>query len=356
MNFSPRLLLYPFSLLFCIIARTRNFLFDRGLLKSVSYQIPVISVGNITVGGTGKTPITEYLVNFLSSGYHCALLSRGYGRSTRGPILAGEDALPETIGDEPMQMKLKFPRLTVAVAEKRVAGMEKILALPESPQVVLLDDAYQHRSLTPGLSILVTDYYRPMHKDFCLPAGNLREPLSGKKRAHIIVVNKCPENLTRQQSDAILYKLAPLPKQKVFFSNIHYQDPVKLNGDTPGVSFPGIIKQDNVSIVAIAGIGNPEPFFEEVRKYNRNLKAITFPDHHDFSNADIAELSKSLKDTNTIIITTEKDAVRLKHKQQDRGLFDKIWYIPIEIKILFNQEDIFHKTVKNYVRTNQRNS
>lgn len=356
MNLSPRLLLYPFSLMFCIIARTRNFLFDKGLLKSVSYPIPVISVGNITVGGTGKTPITEYLVKLLASRYHCALLSRGYGRSTRGPILAGEDALPETIGDEPMQMKMKFPDLTVAVAEKRVAGMEKLLALPGPPGVVLLDDAFQHRSVTPGLSILVTDYYRPMYKDFCLPAGNLREPLAGKKRAGIIVVNKCPENLTRQQGDAILAKLNPRHDQEVFFSSVSYQAPVKLNGDTRGASFTEIIKHEDVSIVAIAGIGNPAPFFEAARKYNKSLETITFPDHHDFSNADIARLGKTLKDTNSVIVTTEKDAVRLKHKNTDPALFDKIWYIPIEIKILFNQEDIFNKTVKNYVKTNQRDS
>lgn len=310
-------------------------------------------MGNITVGGTGKTPITEYLIQRLSPQYQCALLSRGYGRSTKGARLAGEDALPATIGDEPMQMKLKFSRLTVAVAEKRTRGMQKLLALPEPPQVVLLDDAFQHRYVTPGLSILVTDYYRPMYKDICLPAGNLREPLSGKKRAQIIVVNKCPENLTPKEADVILKKLAPLPGQKVFFSHICYQTPVKLNADIAGSSFPAILKSKNVTLIALAGIGYPAPFFEEVRKYSKHLKTITYPDHHDFSNADMARLGRALKEPNSIVITTEKDAVRLKHKNPAPPLLDKIWYIPIEIKILFNQEDIFNKTVKNYVETNQ---
>lgn len=358
MKLTPRLLLYPFAILFCSIAKTRNYLYSKGVFKSHSYNIPLVSIGNLTVGGTGKTPLTEYLIKQLSSHYSIALLSRGYGRKTKGPLLADQKSSPASIGDEPMQMKLKFPGLTVAVAEKRILGMDKLLSLSSPPQVVLLDDAFQHRAIQPGLSILVTDYYRPIYKDLCLPAGNLREPVSGKSRAQIIVVNKCPENLSIEERDNILKKLAPLPGQKVFFSSVDYKTPRKLNNSESDSSFSEIISKPHTSIVAVAGIGNPSPFFEKVRNYNCDIKPIAFPDHHDFTHANMNKIANATKKagSNTIILTTEKDAVRLKHAPVDSHLSAKIWYIPIELKILFNQQNTFNKTVEDYVSTNQRNS
>jgi tetraacyldisaccharide 4'-kinase len=357
MKMTPRLLLYPLSILFCTIIRIRNLMYNMGVLKSTAYSTSIISVGNITVGGTGKTPLTEYLIKLLSPEYRCALLSRGYGRDTKGPLMADKKASPRTIGDEPMQMKMKFPNLKVVVAEKRVLGMNAILSMPEKPEVVLLDDAFQHRALKPGLSILVSDFHRPMYHDICLPAGNLREPMSGKKRARIIVVNKCPEHLSPEKRDTILKKLAPDANQQVFFSTIVYQAPVKLDRHTSNQGIPESIVNRDIPMLALSGIAYPQPFFREVEQYSHSIHKLIFPDHHDFSQKDLRNIHRISKKSgrNTIIMTTEKDAIRLKHKSVNKTLLKNIWYIPIELKILFNQQDSFNKTIKNYVITNQRN-
>jgi len=351
---SPRILLYPLSLVYCLITSVRNKLYNRGIKKTTRYQIPLISIGNLTVGGTGKTPMSELLIKTLLPDYRCALLSRGYGRKTKGPRMAANDASPATIGDEPMQMKLKFPELTVMVAEKRTLGMEYLLQQNPAPQVVLLDDAFQHRAVTPGLSILITDYYRPIYKDLCLPSGNLREPLRGKKRADIIVVNKCPENLSESEKKHIIKKLSPTPKQQVFFSCIGYGN-LKQTGSSNSIGPKPDVKRP---VLALAGIGNPIPFFQETAKYGDVFEQLTFPDHHDFSDSDITKIRKKLEQMapGAIILTTEKDAVRLSHKNLPATLSENIWYIPIELEILFNEQNTFLKTVKNYVEKNQRNS
>ena len=351
MKFSFRLLLFPFSLLYCLITATRNLLYDRGIKKSTRYKIPVISIGNLTVGGTGKTPMSEMLIKMLLPEYQCAILSRGYGRKTRGPVLADEHASAVSIGDEPMQMKTKFPGLTVMVAEQRTLGMELLLKQTLPPEVVLLDDAYQHRAVTPGLSILVMDYFRPVYKDFCLPAGNLREPGSGKKRADILVVNKCPKTLDFKEKDSITKKINPTPQQKIYFSSIGYGTLQPINEKA---SFE-ITKKTKIPVLAIAGIGNPAPFFKEAAGYASRLEKIAFPDHHDFSDADIQKISNELQKlgSEAIVVTTEKDAVRLRGKDLSPLLSQKIWYIPIELEILFNEQDSFFKTVKNYVGKNQ---
>ena len=349
-----RILLFPFSLLYCLVTSIRNALYNSGIKKSTAYPVPLISVGNLTVGGTGKTPLTELLIKTLTPDYNCALLSRGYGRKTKGPIHAKDDASPSTIVDEPMQIMQKFPDLTVMVAEKRTLGMDYLLQLNPPPKVVLLDDAYQHRAVSPGLSILVTDYYRPIYKDFCLPAGNLREPLAGKKRADIIVVNKCPHNLSETEKDKILRKLKPTAQQKVFFSTIGY-DYLKSLKSTDTRELFG---KENKPVLAVTGIGNPAPFFNHVEGYTKELEKITFPDHHDFSDTDIKKINAKLEKMgpDSIVITTEKDAVRLRHKNLPDSLSKKIWYLPIELKILFNEQNTFIKTVKSYVEENSGNS
>ncbi|PWE00414.1 tetraacyldisaccharide 4'-kinase [Marinilabilia rubra] len=354
MEFTPRLLLLPFSWLFCFITRTRNFLYNRGVFKSKSYDLPIISVGNITVGGTGKTPLTELLIRTFSPEFRCALLSRGYGRKTKGPVLATESSTPLSIGDEPRQMQLKYPTLKVMVAEKRVLGISKLLKLTDPPQVILMDDAYQHRAVNPGFSILVVDYFRPMHKDFCLPAGNLREPLSGRKRANIMIVNKCPADLTKRESEIITRKLCPLAHQQIFFSCIDYQPPKKLFKTTEPDTSLSAGKFSKRPILAVAGIGNPVPFFKEARKYASQLETLSFRDHHDFTSGDIQKMAHTLKNmgSQTIVLTTEKDAVRLKDKDLPLELSGKTWYIPIELEILFNEQDTFIKTVEHYVKKN----
>ncbi len=350
----PRILLFPFSILYCFVASLRNKLYNIGVKKSTSYKIPVISIGNLTVGGTGKTPLTELLIKQLTPCYRCALLSRGYGRKTKGPLLAGEESSPFSIGDEPMQMKQKFPGLTVMVAEKRTLGMQHLLKQKPSPDVVLLDDAFQHRAVNPGLSILVTDYFRPVYKDFCLPAGNLREPFSGKNRANLIIVNKCPKDLSPPESEQIKKRLSPAPYQQVFFSSIGYGELCSMKDSDECEQIP----EKKRPILAVSGIGNPMPFFEEAEKHATLFYSLAFPDHHDFQKSDIRKINKKLDQLgpDAIIITTEKDAVRLKYKNLPRSLSSRIWYIPIELEILFNKQDTFLKTVKNYVEQNQRDS
>lgn len=354
MKLTPRLLLLPFSWLFCIITRTRNYLYNTGIFKSNTYSVPVISVGNITVGGTGKTPLTEFLIRTFSAEFRCALLSRGYGRKTKGPVLASQNSTPSTIGDEPKQMQLKHPDLTIMVAEKRVLGIEQLLHLSSPPQIILMDDAYQHRAVTPGFSILVTDYYRPMHKDFCLPAGNLREPLSGRKRANVIIVNKCPKDLSERESEAIVKKIKPYSHQQVFFSCINYKNPRKLFHSAGTDQVLPDTNTTKTPVLAMAGIGNPAPFFKEAQRYDDGLETLVFRDHHDFTAADVKKMIQRVKEAGpeAIVLTTEKDAVRLKHKDLPAELSDKIWYIPIELEVLFNQQDTFIKTIKQYVREN----
>ena len=363
MKFTLRLLLFPFSMIYCLIAEIRNLLYDTGIFSSEGAAVPLISVGNLTVGGTGKTPLTEYVTRLLLPEIRCALLSRGYGRKTRGAFLIGENgpATPASIGDEPMQMKMKFPTLMIAVAEKRRKGIEKLMTFSRPPETIILDDAFQHRAVNPGLSILVTDYHRPVYQDVCLPAGNLREPFRRRKRADIILVNKCPGNMTKEEGAVITGKLAPFDHQQVFFSAISYDAPTPLypqnesggHGHTP---LSTII--ENHPLVAMAGIGNPGPFFNHLRQFNGLLQTLTFPDHYSIAQKGIDRLGTALKQAgpDAVIVTTEKDAIKLKHVNLPPEISERIWYLPIQLRILFNQQDNFNKIIKSYVNTNKRNS
>ncbi len=308
MPLSWRLLLLPISFVYCWVVAIRNRLYHKGIIKSRRFELPVLSIGNLTVGGTGKTPLTEYLFRLLMPHWQVALLSRGYGRKTKGVLEAGPDDTAISIGDEPMQMKLKFPSARVVVAEKRVKGMEHLLASPKPPQVVLLDDAFQHRALTPGFSILVMDYFRPVYRDWCLPAGNLREPAHNAARANLIVVNKCPLNLSEDERQSIIQKLKPEKHQSVFFSSIGYLPPQRLIDSIPGPDFEPETNLKGTNILALAGIGNPGPFFAEIRKRGLPVTALAFGDHHEFTPADLQKIEKSLKKMgpDAILITTEK--------------------------------------------------
>ncbi|TCO08281.1 tetraacyldisaccharide 4'-kinase [Natronoflexus pectinivorans] len=352
-----RKLLLPFTWLYAFIMHARNFMFDKGILSSQSYNVPVISIGNITVGGTGKTPLAEHVIRLLLPHHSCAMLSRGYGRKTRGVFLADAASDYKTIGDEPMQMHRKFKELTVVVAEKRQAGMELLLSKSSSPNVVVLDDAYQHRYVKPGFSILVTDYHRPMWKDFCFPAGNLREPLSGIKRANLIVVNKVPGNLSLVEADAIRKKLRKCDSQQMFFTTVVYKNPAPLlKNNAQDKSFQEILSEKNTPLVAMAGIGNPEPFFKMAREFGVPVSTIRFPDHHDFSENDIRKIDeegKRIGFPNPMILTTEKDAIRLdSNKHVSEQMKSRIWYIPIELEFLFGEQVIFDKKIKDYVGKN----
>ncbi len=355
--FRLRRLLLPFSWLYAAVMALRNKMFDLGILPAVQYSLPVISVGNLTVGGTGKTPVTEHLLQLLLPTWRCATLSRGYGRKTKGVIISGTSDDYITIGDEPMQMRLKFPQATIAVAEKRVDGMSALLNLPSSPEVILLDDAFQHRYVKPGLSIMVIDYHRPLWKDTCLPAGNLREVASGINRAHVIIINKCPAELQKLEAQKLTQQLKLKNKQPVFFTTIDYKDPVCLTSNPSEGQLTQKLAVGKTSFLAISGIGNPAPFYESLKRYKTPFRTKTFKDHHSYTAEDLKEItSMQNPDPNvrTLIITTEKDAVRLRNSPgMTQELLSSIWYIPIGLKFLFDEQPTFDKIITDYAKENK---
>ena len=345
-------LLWLFSFIYGGILFVRNKLFDWGRLKEKKYDLPIISIGNITVGGTGKTPLTEYVIRLLEYKYRIALLSRGYKRKTKGVVIATANNTVEDIGDEPKQIQTKFPGITVTVAEKRTEGIERLLQ-EKQPEVIVLDDAFQHRYVKPGLSILVIDHNRPLWSDHPFPAGRLREPRAGQKRADIIVVSKCPEGLTVAQKDLFIKKLHPHPKQQVFFTFVKYLPPVN-----PGRA--GYRLNNETEIIALAGIANPKPFFNSLEEKYHLKEKITFPDHHAFNKTDCKQIEIAFQNINAgnkAIITTEKDFMRIKDipwlSEETRS---HIWYIPIKISFLFDEEKKFNLLIKNYVEKDKKNS
>ena len=337
MNFL-RKILFPLAFLYWLVTFIRNWLYDKGIFKSFSFDIPIIAVGNLSVGGTGKTPQIEYLIRLLSDNYKVAVLSRGYKRTTEGFILADEKATASSIGDEPFQFYSKFPNIQVAVDANRKSGIENLLQLPNKPDVVLLDDAFQHRKVKAGFYILLTAYDDLFCDDYILPFGNLREPSSGKKRADMIIVTKCPKDLSELAQQKIKEKLKV--KQQVFFTTIQYDDCVFGNDSQLLVS-----EIQSESKVLVAGIAKPKLFFDFLK--NDNDETLVFPDHHDFSKQD-CELILA-KANGRKIITTEKDFVRL------NGLLPKaqLFYLPIKSTFLNTNID---KTIEDYVGQSSRNS
>ena len=337
MNFL-RKILFPLAFLYWLVTFIRNWLYDKGIFKSFSFDIPIIAVGNLSVGGTGKTPQIEYLIRLLSDNYKVAVLSRGYKRTTKGFILADENASASSIGDEPFQFYSKFPNIQVAVDANRKSGIENLLQLPNKPDVVLLDDAFQHRKVKAGFYILLTAYDDLFCDDNILPFGNLREPSSGKKRADMIIVTKCPKDLSELAQQKIKEKLKV--KQQVFFTTIQYDDCIFGNDSQLLVS-----EIQSESKVLVAGIAKPKLFFDFLK--NDNDETLVFPDHHDFSKQD-CELILA-KANGRKIITTEKDFVRL------NGLLPKaqLFYLPIKSTFLNTNID---KTIEDYVGQSSRNS
>lgn len=328
-----RILLFPFSVLYGVITQFRNFLFDMGILKSYSFEIPIIAVGNLSVGGTGKTPQIEYLIRLFSDKYKIATLSRGYKRHSKGFLLADENVTAKTLGDEPFQFYQKFPNIQVAVDANRKNGIEQLLSLKEKPEIILLDDAFQHRKVKAGFYILLTSYGDLFCDDFMLPTGNLREGRSGSKRANLIVVTKCPKAISEAEQNKIVTKInGNVP---VFFSYIDYGEKVFSSSKTLNVE--DLISADKL---LIAGIAKPKPFFEHLSK--GKSETVTFPDHHHFSAEDILEIKNKSK--NKIVITTEKDYVRLK----DHFSKDEIFYLPIKTSFV-KEENKFDDLILNFV-------
>ncbi len=342
-RFYLRLLLSPLAIIYGSITSVRNFLYDLNILKSTSFDIPVINVGNLSVGGTGKTPQIEYLIRLLQQEYKIAVISRGYKRKTKGFIVAYHNATPENIGDEPYQIYRKFKHVIVAVGENRVNAIRKVLD-KFSPGVILLDDAFQHRRVNAGLNLLLTPYATPFYKDFILPAGHLREARDNAQRADIVLVTKSPNQLTDEQKTAIKKAIKKYTKAPVFFSSIAYDDQI-YSQDT-------VLELKDLTgyqILLITGIANPQPLYSFLSEKNLNFDSLKFGDHHHFSEADIQKIKqkfKGLKASKRIILTTEKDYVRLSpHLTAD------LFYLSIQTKI--EKNELFNKKILNYVRDNQ---
>jgi len=329
-----RKILFPFAILYGFITAFRNFLFDKGILKSHSFDLPIIAVGNLSVGGTGKTPQIEYLIRLFSPTHKIATLSRGYKRKSEGFILADANSNAEILGDEPFQFYKKFPNILVAVDANRKNGIEQLVNISK-PDIVLLDDAFQHRKVKAGFYILLTAYNDLYADDFILPTGNLRESRSGAERANIVVVTKCPANLSEKEKNSIERKLQLESKQKLFFTSIVYDEFIFSEEKQLTVS-----EIKNSEKVLLAGIAKPEPFFDYLK--NENDTILTYPDHHHFSEKDILEITS--KAEGKIIITTEKDFVRLKGNLPVAQLF----YLPIMSQFLFEQNG-FDDCIKKFI-------
>lgn len=335
-----RKLLFPFAVLYGVITTIRNFLFDIGFLKSYTFPLPIIAVGNLSVGGTGKTPQIEYLIRLLSGKYRVATLSRGYKRQSEGFILADASVNAAILGDEPFQFFQKFPAIQVAVDANRKNGIEQLLSQKIAPEVILLDDAYQHRKVKAGLYILLTAYGDLYKDDYILPAGNLRESRSGAQRAAIVVVTKCPKNLVASEQIMIKNQLKLAENQQLYFTFIDYEDSVYSKELKVKLADLG-----DESKLLLAGIAKPESFFEHLKEAND--ECLTFPDHHHFSESEISAIQKQAKGRK--IITTEKDYVRLK----DSILSEQLYYLPIRSSFINNEKE-FDQTILDYVGTSSR--
>ncbi|MDM1092714.1 tetraacyldisaccharide 4'-kinase [Myroides odoratimimus] len=336
-----RKLLFPFAILYGGITSLRNYLYSINILKRTSFSTPTIVVGNLSVGGTGKTPMVEYIIRLLKDKYKIATLSRGYKRKSEGFFLADEHTTMEQIGDEPFQYHHKFDNIAVAVDAKRVNGIENILKRRTDTQAIVLDDAFQHLAVKGGFNILLTTYDEPYYNDYMLPTGNLRESRRGAKRADIIIVTKCPPTLSLTEQNEIVKKLNLKLGQLSFFTYIEFSKLAYSKADS--ISVEDLKKEE---FLMVAGIAKPQSFFDHLK--DDKTICLTFPDHHHFSSTDIELILNKAKENK--IITTEKDYVRL------NGLIpsNKLYYLPIQTSFLNNQEE-FDKTILNYVGASTRN-
>ena len=344
-----RILLLPISLLYHIVLIIRHKLYDWRILKSLRFEYPTIGVGNLNLGGTGKTPTVEYLINILHPHYRVATLSRGYGRKTKSFQRADHQSTYETVGDEPLQYFNKFPDIQVVVDEDRLNGMRKLIRSKNTPDVYLLDDAFQHRRIKVGLNLLLTEYQHLYCDDFLFPAGTLRDVKSAAQRAQIIIVSKSPKTLDENEKQRIIKKLKPKSHQKVFFSYLEYQPLQPLNEAAKQIS------TENVDFVlAFCGIANPKPFIEELRKNYKTIDFLHFADHHAYSKDDVKTIMdhfENLGGGKKIIVTTEKDAARLTNSPY-LCQFETAPLLALPIVVRFHEEEKFNEEILNYVRQN----
>lgn len=346
--------LLPASLIYGLITAIRNKLYDEGLLKSYSHSIPVISIGNINTGGTGKTPLTEYLAEMLQRNFRVAVLSRGYKRKSKGFIIAGDGNSYRETGDEAWQVHIKFPGITVAVCEKRLRGIKNLLRHTPSPEVIVLDDAFQHRQVKPGLSILLTAYNDLYIHDLLLPSGRLRECKSGAKRADIIIITKCPQDLSMGERRELQDLIRPLPHRSLLFSTMAY------SGFLPfGQDIKAMEANRDTSVLLVTGIADPRPLENYLKESCKKIITIHFPDHHDYTPADEKKIRKAFNNIsgkNKLICITEKDRVKINTGVLQELISDlPVYYIAVKTEFFENDHLLFNKIIENYVSKNQRN-
>lgn len=343
---SFRYVLFPFSIVYGLVIWGRNKLFDKKILRSLAFNFPVICVGNLAVGGTGKTPMIEYLIRFLKDDFKVATLSRGYKRKTKGFAMAAAGTTAIEIGDEPMQVHLKFPEITVAVDEERIVGIPLILQAHPDTDVILLDDAFQHRTINAGLNILLTDYNNLFTRDILLPAGDLRDMRGSSSRAHIIVVTKCKPDLNEIERQKIISEIRPTQNQKVYFTRIDYGTPYHL------YSKKEQLLDSDSQVLLICGIANPQPLKDLLTQNVSTYEILNFRDHHIFNTDDLKDIKKSfskLSGENKIILTTEKDGVRLFKFDKELNQLP-IYVLPIKHEFLFEEKTAFNNQISGFIR------
>ena len=347
MNFKS--ILYPFSLLYRQITHWRNQLFDRGFYKSIEFDLPVIAVGNLRVGGTGKTPHVEYILRLLSDKYTFATLSRGYKRHSKGFLLAEKDTTALDVGDEAQQIKTKFPNVVVAVNENRVAGIPFIIGEEPDIQVVILDDAFQHRQVRPGMNILLTTFDDPFTRDYVLPYGRLREGRSGYQRADVIVVTKCPISLSKEDKEAMTDEIQLLPHQRLFFSHLNYKDPYAINNFEERLS----LEADH-QVLLVCGIAQTKQLTAYLSEKVGQLEEIHFGDHHLFFERDLERIKKQfdeMEGERKLLLTTEKDAMRLHLHRDWLAQNDlKFYCLPVEVEMGEEDAQGFKTCLERYIK------
>lgn len=358
--------LLPLSCLYGLGVEFRNQLFELGILKQRTFDIPVIAVGNITVGGSGKTPHVEYLVRLLKDLAKVAVLSRGYKRKSRGYVLANDETTVADLGDEPFQMKRKFPDIYVAVDKKRCEGITRLTTGEESKDVdvILLDDAFQHRYVKPGINILLVDYHRLIIYDKLLPAGRLREPLKGKHRADIVIVTKCPKDLKPMEYRVLTKAMNLFPYQQLYFTSIDYDTPQRVfpAGNATDAEQSKDKRQAPLSgknVLLLTGIASPEQMQADLKRKCLSITPLFFSDHHLFKAKDLQRITETFEamPSPKMIITTEKDATRLKTLDNiSDNIKENLFMLPIKVRFMLNEGENFNDKIISYVQKNSRNS
>lgn len=349
MNFDVlRWLAWPFAFLFGLTVSLRNWLYKKQILKGYAFDLPTIGVGNLSVGGSGKSPLTLYLIKLLKEDFKIATLSRGYKRKTKGLVLANQNSTAFEVGDEPLMFKKKHPNITVAVRESRAEGIPELLMKRTNIEAILLDDVFQHLSLQVALNLLLTTYQKPFYNDYLIPVGNLREFKSGYKRADAIIITKCPIGLTKTEKENIIQNIKPLEHQKIFFSHLDYGYPYFINMPTQTISLN--LQQH---VLLLCGIANPQPLEDYVLNKVAAVYRQYYPDHHYFNHQDLANIVSSFNNIeaeNKIIITTEKDVMRLAlHPKWFQKHKLPVYVIPVEMAFDAKTKTHFDDYIINFV-------